>query len=128
MAGAGVDALGGAVPLSVVGRAGFAWVGRRRRRRRRLLQLFSPVAEFFPADVVEFAAAGSMSFGSAGDGVCGGAAAEMMAVVQAAAGGAEWVSSVAFVTDPEPRHGLIDGHIFGEVSLCDLGVGVSVAD
>lgn len=122
MAGAGVNALGRAVPLGVVG-DGFARVG-----RRRLLQLFSPVAEFLPSDVVEFAAAGSMSFGPAGDGVRGGAAAEVMAVVQAAAGGAEWVSSIAFVTDPEPRHGLIDGDVFGQAGLCGLGVGGSVAD
>ena len=121
MASAGVDALGGAIPRGV-GDGLFGRVG------GRLLQLFSPVAEFFPSDVVEFAAAGSMSFGSAGDGVRGGAAAEVMAVVQAAAGGAEGVSTVAFVTDPEPGHGLIDGEVFGQVGLCGLGVGRSVAD
>lgn len=75
--GAGVDALSGAIPLGVGD-----WFG----RVCRLLKLFSPVAEFFPSDVVELAAAGSMPFGPACDGVGGSAAAEVMAVVQAATG------------------------------------------
>ena len=92
MAGARIGALGCAILAAVLDRC--------------LDPGFSPLADIFPAEVIELAATGFVPSGLACDRICRRTAAEIVPVVKAAPGCAKWVARMAFVADPEPRHGI----------------------
>jgi len=71
----------------------------------RRFEIAPPIAPGAPADVVEDATAGFMPLCAAGVLVDCGAGAEVVAVLEAAAGGTEGVGGVALVARPGPERG-----------------------